>query len=401
MQLTTTGGRVLSARAAYRLSAGVIGLGLFASLTPSPLYRLYAQRWHFSTLTLTLVYAVYALGVLATLLVAGRVSDDVGRRRVLLVSLSLLLAATVVFMFAESVVWLFVARAVQGLATGAALSTASAALLDFHPRHDPRSVGLTNAVAAASGLGLGMLVSSVIVQLGVAPRVLPYVVLAALVAVALAAASVMPEPVVNRRPLRLALERPSVPAAARHPFFLASLAVVSSWSIGALFFSLGPQLSAELFDSTNAVVDGIGPVALAGAAALASIVLGRTAPWVGTSAGSVALAAGMALIVAAGASGSAALFVAGSVVGGMGFGIAYLGGLRSLAAAIPAEHRAAVMSAFFVVAYASLSVPAILAGAVVGDLGLARTFEIFGSVVIAIALVVAAEAWRTRPQPAV
>jgi MFS family permease len=397
MQLTSGRSRVLSPRAAYGLSAGVIGLGLFASLTPSPLYHLYAQRWHFSSLTLTLVYAVYALGVLATLLVAGRVSDDVGRRPVLLASLGLLLVATIVFMFAGSVAWLFVARAVQGLATGAALSTASAALLDFHPRHDPRSVGLTNAVAAASGLGLGMLVSSAIVQAGVATRVLPYVVLAGLIVLALVGAYLMPEPVADRRPFRLTLERPTIPPAVRHPFFVASLAVVASWSIGALFFSLGPQLSAELFGSTNAVVDGVGPIALAGAAALASISLGRTAPWIGTTAGSIALAAGMALIIVAEATGTAALFVAGSIVGGAGFGIAYLGGLRALVAAIPAEQRAAVMSAFFVVAYASLSVPAILAGAVVGDLGLAHTFELFGSVVIAIALVVAAESWRTRP----
>src|SRR5215471_20179732 len=71
-------------RIAYWLAAGVIGLGLYASLTPSPLYRTYSVLWHFSTLTLTLIYATYAFGVLAALLLAGRVSDDVGRRPVLL-----------------------------------------------------------------------------------------------------------------------------------------------------------------------------------------------------------------------------------------------------------------------------------------------------------------------------
>ena len=56
------------------------------------------------------------------------------------------------------------------------------------------------------------------------------------------------------------------------------------------------------------------------------------------------------------------------------------------------------MSAFYVVAYASLSVPAILAGVLVTPLGLQPTFEIFGSVIAALALVVAFEAWRTRPR---
>jgi protein-S-isoprenylcysteine O-methyltransferase Ste14 len=72
-------------------------------------------------------------------------------------------------------------------------------------------------------------------------------------------------------------------------------------------------------------------------------------------------------------------------------------GGRALVAVIPNEHRAAVMSAFYVVAYASASVPAVLAGVVVSHLGLQSTFEIFGSIVAGIALIVAAEAWRTRP----
>ena len=144
-------------------------------------------------------------------------------------------------------------------------------------------------------------------------------------------------------------------------------------------------------------MSGIGVVALAGAAAFAQLVLGRTAPWIGASAGSIALAAGVVLIVVATGDDSSALYLAGSVLGGIGFGVAFLGGLRSLVAVIPDEHRAAVMSAFYIVAYASLSIPAVLAGLVVTHLGLETTFETFGSVVAAIALIVAFEAWRTRP----
>jgi MFS family permease len=392
-----TNRRTLPNRVAYALAAAVIGLGLFASVTPSPLYYTYSTLWHFSPLTLTLIYATYAFGVLATLLLAGRVSDQVGRRPVLLVSLGVLMASTVLFMFADSAAWLFVARGLQGLATGAALSAASAALLDLHPRRDPAGVGLTNGVASATGLGLGVLISSSLVQLGSAPRVLPYVVLFGLFAIAFAGAFWMPEPVLVRSRLRLTPQRPSIPAGVRRPFFLASLAVLSSWSIGGLFFSLGPELSAHLFDTSNVIVSGIGVVALTGSAAIAQLLLGRTAPWIGASAGSVALAAGMILIVAAAATDSSTTYLVGSIVGGIGFGVAFLGGLRALVAAIPSEHRAAVMSAFYIVAYAALSVPAVVAGAVVNHLGLQSTFETFGSIVAGIALIVAFEAWRTRP----
>ena len=390
----------LSPRLAYNLAAFVIGLGLFASVTPSPLYRTYSVIWHFSPLTLTLIYATYAFGVLTALLLLGGVSDELGRRPVMLVALGALMASTVLFMLAGSAAWLFVARGLQGLATGAALSAASAALLDLHPNRDPASVGLTNATAAAAGIGLGALVSSSLVQLGTAPRVLPYVVLLVLFAIAFAGTYWMPEPVSDRGRFRLTAERPRIPAVVRRPFLLAALAVLSSWSIGGLFFSLGPQLAAHLFDSTNVIVSGgVGIVALAGSAVVAQLLTGRVAPWIGAAAGSIGLAVGMVLIVAAAASDSSTAYLAGSTLGGAGFGAAFLGGLRALVAAIPHEQRAAVMSAFYVAAYTSLSVPAVIAGVVVAHVALPTTFEIFGSVVASIALIVAFQALRTRPVP--
>src|SRR4051812_39112529 len=296
--------RTLSNPVAYVLAAGVIFLGLYASVTPSPLYRTYSVLWHFSPLTLTLVYATYSFGVLATLLLAGRASDEIGRRPVLLGSLAVLAASTVLFMVAESTAWLFVARGLQGLATGAALSAASAALLDLHPRRDPAGAGLTNATAAAAGIGLGMLVSSSLVQIGWEPRLLPYLVLLVLIGILFAGAYWMPEPVLDRSRFRLTVARPSVPPIVRRPFVLAALAVLSSWSIGALFFSLGPQLAAHLLDTTNAIASGIGIVALAAAATIAQLATARTAPWIAASAGSIALAIGMIMIVLAAATDS-------------------------------------------------------------------------------------------------
>jgi MFS family permease len=387
----------LSHRWGYAQAAGVIALCLFASVVPSPLYSVYAQRWHFSPLTLTLIFATYAFGVLAALLLAGRLSDQVGRRPVLIAALATLMLSSVLYIAADSTLWLFVARAVQGIATGAAISTASAALLDLHPRRDPVNVGLTNGVASAIGLGLGSLVSSSLVQAGAAPRAIPYVVELVLFAAALAGAYWMPEPVRERSTFRFTPQRPRVPAGIRHAFLLAGLAALSSWSIGGLFFSLGPQLSEQLFTTTNVIVGAVGGVVLGFAGALAQLVFRHTPNWLGAAAGSVGLAVGMLLVVIAAAADSSAAFVLGMTVAGFGFGLAFLGGLRQLNAVIPPEHRASVMSAFYVVAYASLSLPAIIAGFVVTHLGLDSTFETFGSVVAGIALIAAIEAWRTRP----
>jgi MFS family permease len=392
--------RTLTPRVAYAHVAAVIGLALFASGTPSPLYGTYRGLWGFSPVVLTLVYATYAFGVLATLLLAGRISDEIGRRPVLLAALATLMATSILFMLADSTAWLFVARGIQGLATGLALGAASAALLDLHPRRNLSQVGLTNGIVSAGGMGLGVLVSAVLVQFAPAPRVLPYVVLLVLFAIAFAGALRMPEPVEGSSKLRLTPQRPRVPPAVRRPFLLAALAVISSWSIGGIFLSLGPALSASLFHTDNHLVASLGVFTLAAAGAAAQLAFARTAPWAGTAAGSLALAAGMVAMVLAASTEATALYWIGAVVGGGGFGVAFLGGLRALSAAIPPQHRAEVMSAFYVVAYMAISLPAILAGVLVTPLGLESTFEIFGSAIAVLALVVAFEAYRTRPAPA-
>jgi MFS family permease len=392
--------RTLSQPGAYALSAAIIGAALFASATPSPLYETYARLWGFSSVVVTLVYATYAIGVLAALLLAGRVSDVAGRRPVLAIALGALLGATVLYMVAGSVVWLFAARAVQGLATGLALGTASAALLDFHPRQDSEGVGLTNGVVSAAGLGFGALVSSAAVQLLPAPRLLPYVAVFVLFAVEFVGVMFMPEPVASRSRLRLTPQRPHLPPSVRQPFIVAALAVISAYSIGGLFFALGPELSGRVFGTGNHLVTGLSLFLLAGVGSVSQLAYGRRDAWRGAAAGSVALALGVALIVLAAAQESAAALIIGSIVGGAGFGLAFLGSLRALSAQIPTAHRAGVMSAFFVAAYAALSIPAVLAGFGVSALGLQSTFEILGSAVAALALVVALQAARTRPRPA-
>jgi MFS family permease len=392
--------RVLSPRAGYILMASVIGLALFASGTPSPLYGTYRVIWSLSPLVLTLVYATYAFGVLTTLLLAGPVSDYAGRRPVLLAALGSLMVATVMFMLADSVAWLFVARAVQGLATGLALSTASAALLDLHPRRDAGAIGLHNGVASAGGMGLGVLISAAIVEWLPAPRVLPYVAAFTLFAIACAGTLAMAEPVSDPVGLRLRPQRPGVPPDVRPAFVLAALGVLSSWSIAGLSLALGPELLGTLFHTTDHLVGGLGVFALAAAAAVAQVVFRASTPSGGAAGGSVALATGLLGIVLATATRSGPLYVVSTLLAGAGFGVAFLGALRALSSAIPAERRSSVMSAFYIVAYASISVPAIIAGVLTTSLGLDATFELMGSVFAGVALVVAGLAWRPRPDQA-
>src|SRR5215217_3261455 len=367
--------RRLAAPLDFVLVAGIITLALFASATPSPLYADYAASWHFSTPVLTAVYAVYALGVLTTLLLIGRLSDEIGRRPVLIGALVALLLATLLYMVAQSVGWLFAARGLQGLATGAALGAAGAAMLDLHPRGDAVQTGLVNGVGSALGIGAGAAISSLLVQEAPDPRVTPFLLVFVLFVAALAGTLALREPVTRIGALRVRPQWPSVPRSIRPEFALASMGVISSWSIGGLYLALSPSLTAQLFDTHSHLAGGAAVLAMAGPGGLSQLVFHKLAPRAAMGWGSLVLAGGMTATVLSLSTGSPGLFLAASTVTGVGFGVAFMGAIRLISTVAPIDQRASVMSAFYVVAYLSLSVPTLIAGLAVPGLGLEPTFR--------------------------
>ena len=189
----TARGLRLAPSAAFVLMGVTLGLVLFAASTPSPLYPEYERRFGFSPVTLTAIFAVYAFALIVALLTTGALSDRVGRRPVLLVSLLLLAAAMAVFAVADGVGWLFGARVLQGLGTGVATGTLSAVLLDLQPR--PGMGPTVSAVAPSLGLAVGALGAGALVQHGPAPRQLVFWLLLGAFLVAAAALAVVPETV--------------------------------------------------------------------------------------------------------------------------------------------------------------------------------------------------------------
>src|ERR1700710_2095736 len=150
--------------AAFWVVTGMIATLLAASSAPSPLYPVYQAEFGFSSLTLTAIFSVYVLALLASLLTVGRLSDVLGRRTVLVPALLVEAAAMAVFWDAHSVLALFAGRVVQGLATGAAVGVLGAYLLDLQPATGSRLGSLVNSVAATGGLGIGATVTGVLIQ---------------------------------------------------------------------------------------------------------------------------------------------------------------------------------------------------------------------------------------------
>ncbi len=179
--------------AAFAAITAVLVLFTAAASAPSPLYVVYQQEWGFSAATLTVVFAVYVVGLLASLLVLGALSDHVGRRPVLALAITLEAVALVLFMTAGDITLLLLARVIQGIATGAAMTTLGATLVDLNPPHSPGRAGVVNSSAPTSGLALGAIGCGALVQFAPAPTRLVYALLLAGVVLAAGVVAALPE----------------------------------------------------------------------------------------------------------------------------------------------------------------------------------------------------------------
>ena len=359
---------------------------LFASSVPSPLYVVYQDEWGFSSITLTSVFAVYAVALLAALLVVGSISDHIGRRPTLLAALAVQIVAMLAFAGATDVGWLFAARTLQGVATGTAMGAISAALIDLQPRSKPWLGPLIGAVGPLAGLALGALAAGLLVDYGPDPTRLVFWVLVAAFAIAMLAVVAIPETVDPDGRWRSSLRpRVAVPAEIKAAFVAAVPSLAATWALGGLILSLGASLTAGILGDSSHLSGGLPIFVMAGLSALASIWLREVAPRATARGGLVALIAGVAIALAALAAESSILFLAGCAVAGLGFGPAFAGVFRALSLRAPADQRAALLSAVYVVSYLAFSIPAIVAGAAVTELGLRTTAEIYGGVLIAVA----------------
>ena len=389
------GGYRLSGRPAVFVLASLIVALLASSAAPTPLYAIYQAQWHFTPITTTVVFGVYALAVLAALLTLGKLSDYVGRRPVLLTAIAVHAGALVIFATATGVPALLSARVVQGLSTGAALGAIGAAMLDMD-----RELGtFANAVAPGIGTASGAIASALAVRFLPDPTHLIYLALIGVLALQAVAIAAMRE-TVSRAPGALASLRPeiTIPRTLRTPVLTAVPVLIAVWALAGLYGALGPALVHALTGSDNVVLGSLSLFVLAASAVVATIVLRRAAARTVMLAGILTLVTGVAVTVTAVSLGSAAVFFAGSVIAGAGFGSGFQGSIRTVVPLAAAHERAGLVSLLYVVSYLGLGVPAVLAGfGVVHGGGLISTARYYGVAVIALAALALFGLLKNRP----
>jgi hypothetical protein len=386
----------LSPAFAFAAAAAIVVLFAAAASAPTPLYVVYQKAWGFSATTLTVIFAVYVIGLIGSLLVVGALSDHVGRRPVLVAAIALEAAAFILFLVAGDVTGLLAARVAQGIATGAAFSTLGATLVDLNPPYSPGRAGLVNGIAPISGLAVGALGCGALVEFAPAPTHLVFALLLIATVVAVVVVALMPE-TSSRRPGALASLKPvlGIPVRLRPDVYSIVPIIIASWSLGGLYLSLGPSVAVSLFGIRNHLIGGLVVTLLCGTGALTAFALRRwaTSKVLGVSA--ALLSAGTALTFAGVEVHAALLAGIGTVVAGMGFGSSALGSFGTLARIAGPGERSELLAAALVIAYVAFSLPAVAAGFATTSFGLRPTTVVYSLGVVALG-VIALAAQRLR-----
>jgi MFS family permease len=352
----------LSRPIAFWLIAYAFAITMLGTTLPTPLYVIYQAQWHFSTSVITLIYAVYAVGVLAALLAAARSSDQVGRRPVLAAAIGLSILSAVTFILAPSVGWLFAGRVLSGLSAGLITGTATAALTETAAPGSGRRASQVSTTANIGGLGLGPLLAGLLAQYAPQPTVLPFLIQLGLVAIAGLGLLLVPETVSQRSALSLKFHGLGIPQAGRAEFIAAGFAAFAAFSLLGLFSSLVPTfLGTVLHDTSHATAGAV--VFLAFAVGIwTQLATSRLPSRPVILAGLAIFLAALALIVAGLSAASMPLFLVATVVSGIANGAVVMASLATANRLAPAHIRGQVISTYFVFAYVGLTVPVIAVG---------------------------------------
>ena len=381
-------GRVnVSAGTASWLVAAAFFVTMLGATMPTPLYPLYQRELGFGGLMVTVVFATYAVGVLGALLLVGRLSDQVGRKAVLLPGLVVAAVSSLVFLIPHSLAALFVGRLLSGVSAGVFTGVATATLIDLAPEAGRARAGLLAAAVNVLGLGLGPVVAGALADHAPYPLVLPYALHVALVVVTAVGLWAVPEPVERQPgPVRLRVQRIGVPQEVRPTFVRAAVGGFAGFALLGFFTAVSPSFVGQVLHETRHLVTGLTVFALLGSATLGQVASARLSERTSLLGGCLALAAGTVVVAVGLTTALLPVVLAGAVVAGLGQGASFRAGLQAVTSSAPADQRSEVSSTFFIVLYVAISIPVIGVGAGAPVFGLVPTAVGFAGIVALLAV---------------
>jgi MFS family permease len=352
---------VVSRNTGFVLVAYAFLVTMIGTTLPTPLYPLFEQRYSFGELMVTVIFAVYAFGVIAGLLVFGNLSDEIGRKPVLMIGLAFSALSAFLFLFAGSLAPIYAGRVVSGFSAGIFTGTATAMLIDLAPGGRRRMASFVAVVVNLGGLGLGTLLAGLLAAYARSPLRTPFVVDLVLLVPAVVGLLVTPE-TVQRRAFRLRLQRLSVPSEVRTVFIRGATAGFGSFAVAGVFSSVAPVFLATILGRDSHALAGVIVFILFSASIVGQLLVSLLSDRRALISGCALLVGGVGLLaLALGIESLAALIASASVVG-LGQGLVVGAGLAAINQRAPVERRGETASSFFVVMYVGLSLPVIGVG---------------------------------------
>jgi MFS family permease len=363
------------------------------STVPTPLYPLYQQQDGFTAFTVTVIFAVYAVGVVTSLLLAGHISDWVGRRRILWPALALEALAAVFFLIWPALPGLLIARFLTGLGVGMITATATAYLLELHAAHRPAAgrgrFELVSAAANLGGLGTGTLVAGALAQFVTAPLRTPYVVFLVLLALSAVAVAAVPETVIAPAvPPRYRPQRIRVADGDRTGYVVAAASAFTAFAVFGLFTSLAPTFVAGTLHHPSRLLAGTVAFLAFGAGAVTQAASGSLSGRQRFAAGLIAEAAGLIVLAAGMHATSLTLFLIGGAISGAGAGVLFKAAVGAVAERAAAHLRGETLAGLFLIAYLGLAVPALGLGIATRYLAPTTAMLWFSGVLLALLAVI-------------
>jgi MFS family permease len=351
------------------VAALVFSVAMLGTNIPTPLYGLYHEQFGLSPLMVTVTFAVFAAGVAASLTAFGHLSDEVGRRPVLIGGVVVSGLAATAFLLADGQALLILGRLLSGLSAGLFVGAGTATVVDLSPPEHRAQAATIAVVANFGGLTAGAIGSGLVAQYLGDPLRLPYWIDLALVALALLGLCVVPETVTRRRRARVRM-RPTVPSEVRGIFVRLSLAGGSGFAATGLLAATASLFISQELHHDNLALFGL-PAGLTFASVAVGQVLVRRLPErLAIPGGSVGMLVAIALIALSLASRTLAPLLVGSAVLGFAAGLSIGAGLPAITRLSPEARRAETASTFFLVLYLMLALPVVGVGALTQVVGL-------------------------------
>ncbi len=364
----------------------------------TPLLPLYLEHYDLSTGTGTLLFVVYTLTVCPTMLIAGNLSDRLGRKRLLLPAMATMTVASLVFALSDSVAMLFAGRVLQGLAIGGFLGVGAAFVVD-HARTESKALAATLAgVFFRLGFGLGPGLGGIVAQYGSDPLHEPFWGHIALMVIGIIAIATASETLLRRAdpgPFRI---RIGVPRGQVAGFltFVAPATFLMSFLEGSLL-SLVPIYMVQDLGVTNVAVVGLVGFLVLGLGGLSPFIARRFDPRRAIMIGVTLSSLESLLIVATGEFTSAALIVVAATAIGITNGFILYGGTVICGTIVPIQERGKLMSLLYLCAYAGTT-PVVVLGYLSDGIGLTAALGIFSVCALVMAAFVLTVGRRLFPE---